>query len=44
MCEHFYGDCKIEDEKTREGMMYKWLHLAFVTGYMYGKPAGTTHD
>lgn len=37
MSEHFYGDCALQDEKTREGMMYKWLHLAFVTGYMYGK-------
>ena len=44
MSEHFYGDCKIGDEKTRESMMYKWLHLAFVTGYMYGIPAGAADD
>ena len=27
-----------EGEKTREDLLYKWIHLAFVTGYMYGKP------
>jgi len=38
MSEYFYEDCRVEDAKTREDMMYKWVHLAFVTGYMYGKP------
>lgn len=36
-CEHFYGDCKVEDEKTREDLMYKWLHAAFVTGHELGR-------
>jgi hypothetical protein len=44
LSEYFYGDCKIEDEKTREDMLYSWLHLAFVTGYMYAKPTSSTHD
>jgi hypothetical protein len=38
MSEYFYTDCRVEDEKTREDLLYKWIHLAFVTGYMYGKP------
>jgi hypothetical protein len=37
MSEYFYGDCAVEDLKTREDLMYKWIHLAYVTGYMYGK-------
>ena len=44
LSEYFYGDCKIEDEKTREDMLYRWLHLAFVTGYMYTKSTSSTHD
>ena len=31
--EWFYGDCKVEDEKTREDMMYGWIHSAFVAGW-----------
>lgn len=37
--ENFCGDCRIQDEKTREDLMYKWLHLAFVTGYIHSKTA-----
>ena len=31
--EYFYGDCKVEDEKTRENMMYGWIHASFVAGW-----------
>ena len=31
--EWFYGDCKVEDEKTREDMMYGWIHASFVAGW-----------
>ena len=41
LSEYFYEDCKIEDEKTREGMLYKWIHLAFTNGYEYGVTSGT---
>jgi hypothetical protein len=32
-CEYFFGDCKVEDEKTRKDLMYKWVHAAFQAGY-----------
>ncbi len=35
--EHFYGDCEIEDVKTRQNMMYKYLHSAYVNGYNMGR-------
>ena len=31
--EWFYGDCKVEDEKTREDIMYGWIHASFVAGW-----------
>lgn len=40
--EYFYGDCEIEDLKTLQDLMYKWVHVAFVTGYEYGKSNGPT--
>ena len=39
-CEHFYEDCSVEDEKTREDLLYKWIHASYVAGYergLYGK-------
>jgi len=42
MSEYFYEDCRVEDEKTRKDLMYKWVHLAFVTGYMYGKTVASS--
>ena len=39
-CEWFYGDCEVEDEKTRKDLMYKWIHAAYVSGYergLYGR-------
>ena len=35
--EWFYGDCDVEDEKTRKDLMYKWAHAAFVSGYECGR-------
>ena len=34
--EWFYGDCEVEDEKTRKDLMYKWIHAAYVSGYNSG--------
>lgn len=34
--EWFFGDCEIEDEKTRKEAMYDWLHAAYVEGYKHG--------
>lgn len=31
--EWFYGDCNVEDEKTRQDIMKKWVHAAFCAGY-----------
>ncbi len=31
--EWFFGDCEVEDEKTRKDLMYKWLHAAYCSGY-----------
>ena len=35
-CEWFYGDCEVEDEKTRKDLMYKWIHAAYCAGYEQG--------
>ena len=35
--EWFYGDTKVGDEKTREDLMYRWVHSAFLEGYKMGK-------
>jgi hypothetical protein len=31
--EYFFGDCLVLDEKTRQDIMYKYLHSAFCSGY-----------
>jgi hypothetical protein len=36
-CEWFYGDCEVEDEKTRKDLMIKWLHSAYLSGYNAGR-------
>ena len=40
-CEWFYGDCAVEDLKTRQDLMYMWLHSAFVEGYNTGRCSKT---
>ena len=35
--EWFYGDAEVGDVKTRQDLMYKWLHSAFLTGYNMGR-------
>lgn len=38
--EWFFGDCEVEDEKTRKDLLYKWIHAAYIAGYergLYGK-------
>jgi hypothetical protein len=43
--EWFYGDCEIEDVKTRQDILAKWLHSAYVAGYNAGmKPYGGTEN
>jgi hypothetical protein len=37
--EHFYGDCAIEDPKTREDLMKKWVYAAFYGGFRVGRCA-----
>jgi hypothetical protein len=37
--EHFYGDCSIEDPKSREDLMRKWVYAGFYEGFMRGKYA-----
>ena len=39
--EWFYDDAEVEDVKTRQDLMYKWLHSAFVMGYNTGRLEGT---
>jgi hypothetical protein len=34
--EWFFGDCEVEDEKTRKDILYKWIHAAYVAGYSQG--------
>ena len=36
-CEWFFGDCEVEDVKTRKDLMTKWAHSAFLEGYKMGK-------
>ena len=38
--EYFFGDAEVEDVKTRQDLMYKWLHSAFVMGYNMGRFEG----
>jgi len=38
--EYFFGDAEVEDVKTRQDLMYKWLHSAFVMGYTRGRMEG----
>ena len=35
--EWFYGDCEVEDEKTRKDLLIKWLHSAYLSGYNVGR-------
>ena len=32
-CEWFFGDCEVEDVKTRKDLLYKWIHAAYCAGY-----------
>ena len=34
--EWFYGDCEVEDVKTRKDLMYRWAHASYVSGYNSG--------
>ena len=35
--ECFYGDCEVEDVKTRQYLLYKWIHAAYCEGYERGR-------
>ncbi len=35
--EWFFGDCEVEDVKTRKDLLYIWIHAAFVAGYGKGR-------
>ena len=35
--EWFAEDCSVEDPKTREDLMRKWIYAAFYEGFMRGK-------
>ena len=37
--EAFYDDCAVEDLKTREDLMKKWVYAAFYTAYERAKYA-----
>jgi hypothetical protein len=37
--EAFYTDCAVEDLKTREDLMKKWVYAAFYTSYQQAKCA-----
>ena len=39
--EYFFGDAEVEDVKTRQDLMYKWVHSAFVVGYNTGRCSKT---
>jgi hypothetical protein len=39
--EWFFGDAEVEDVKTRQDLMYKWLHSSYVEGYNAGRFEGT---
>lgn len=34
--EWFYGDCEVEDVKTRKDLLYKWIHSSYTAGYERG--------
>ena len=36
-CEWFFGDCEVEDVKTRKDLLYKWIHAAYCAGYSENK-------
>jgi hypothetical protein len=46
--EWFYGDCLVGDENTRQDILAKWLHSAYVSGYNAGRfeglEVGLTHN
>ena len=42
--EYFYGDCGVQDKKTREDLMFKWIYVAFVTGFTRGISPLTRHN
>jgi hypothetical protein len=31
--EWFYGDCDVEDVKTRQSILASWLHSAYIAGW-----------
>ncbi len=35
--EWFFEDAEVEDVKTRQDLMYKWVHTAYVNGYNMGR-------
>ena len=37
--EYFYVDCAVEDPKTREDLMRKWIYASFYSGFMMGRCA-----
>jgi hypothetical protein len=39
--EYFYGDCAVEDPKTREDLMRKWVYAGFYSGFMMGRLSET---
>ena len=39
--EYFYGDCAVEDPKTREDLMRKWIYASFYSGYNIGRLSET---
>jgi len=39
--EWFYGDCEVGDVKTRQDLMIKWVHSAFVMDYNTGRCSKT---
>jgi hypothetical protein len=39
--EYFYRDCAVEDPKTREDLMRKWIYASFYSGYNIGRLSET---
>jgi hypothetical protein len=37
--EWFYGDCEVEDVKTRQDILASWLHSAYISGWEASKCA-----
>jgi hypothetical protein len=37
--EWFYGDCEVEDVKTRQSILASWLHSAYIAGWEASKYA-----